>query len=295
MKGIILAGGAGTRLYPMTKVISKQLQPIYDKPMIYYPLSTLMLAKIRDILIITTRDDQPLFKKQLGTGEEFGLNLSYAIQEEPKGLAQAFTIGEEFIQNEPCSMILGDNIFYGNDFVKMLQEARSVAEEGLAVNFGKKVKDPKRFGIMELDDEQNILSVEEKPEYPKSDFAITGLYFYPSDIVEKAKLVRPSKRGELEITSINEMYLQEKRLKACLLGGGFSWYDAGTNKSFIDANNFIYNRQEERGEIIACPEQIALDNGWLSNEQVFEQGLLMKNNAYGKYLMDCAKKKIIKK
>lgn len=290
MKGIILAGGSGTRLYPLTKAVSKQLQSIYDKPMIYYPISTLMLAGIRDILIITTPHDQDMFKKQLGTGENFGINLTYAIQEEPKGLAQAFTIGEEFIGDDACAMVLGDNIFYGNGFIKMLENARMNAENGKATNFGYEVRDPNRFGIMELDQEKNIISVEEKPEHPKSNFAITGLYFYPSGVSEKAKLVKPSKRGELEITTLNDFYLQEGNLKAELLGGGFSWFDAGTFESKLEAENFIYSVQKNKGKVVACLEQIGFDKGWVSFEKLEESAAVMGKNTYGEYL-----KKVLEK
>jgi len=295
MKGIILAGGSGTRLYPLTKTVSKQLQSIYDKPMIYYPLSTLMLAGIRDILIITTPHDQQSFKEQLGTGENFGIHLSYAVQPEPKGLAQAFTIGEEFIGNDPCAMVLGDNIFYGNGFVEMLENARKNAENGKATNFGYEVKDPNRFGIMELDENRNIISVEEKPEHPKSNFAITGLYFYPSGVSKKAHLVKPSKRGELEITTLNNFYLQEGNLKAELLGGGFSWFDAGTFESKLEAENFIYSAQKNRGRVIACLEQIAFDKGWIDIETLKKSADLMSKNTYGEYLQNIVEKNLVKK
>lgn len=284
MKGIILAGGSGTRLYPLTQVVSKQLQSIYDKPMIYYPLSTLMLAGIKDILVITTKEDSPLFKKQLGDGTRFGINLSYEIQEEPKGLAQAFTIGEDFIASDTVAMILGDNIFYGDDFIKKLQTANRLASNGFATNFGYKVQDPERFGIMELDSDNNIISVEEKPINPKSNFAITGLYFYPNDVIKKAKLVKPSKRGELEITSINQMYLEEKRLKACLLGGGYDWFDTGTFDAKLEAENFVQGVERRKGKIIYCPEQIGYDLGYLKREKLLESANLMIKNDYGKYL-----------
>lgn len=295
MKGIILAGGSGTRLYPLTRAVSKQLQSVYDKPMIYYPLSTLMLAGIQDILIITTPHDQELFKKQLGTGEDFGIHLTYAIQEEPKGLAQAFTIGEEFIGEDTCAMVLGDNIFYGNGFVEMLENARRNAENGKATNFGYEVRDPKRFGIMELDENKNIISVEEKPVHPKSNFAITGLYFYPSGVSKKAHLVKPSKRGELEITTLNDFYLQEGNLKAELLGGGFNWFDAGTFESKLEAENFIYSIQRNRGKVIACLEQIGFDKGWITLEKLQESANLMAKNSYGEYLQKVVEKSLIKK
>ena len=294
MKGIVLAGGSGTRLYPLTKVISKQLQSVYDKPMIYYPISTLMLAGIRNILIITTPQDQKLFMKQLGTGESFGVILSYAVLEEPKGLAQAFLIGEEFVRDDACAMVLGDNIFYGNGFVEMLENARRNAEDGFATNFGYEVRDPHRFGIMELDNNKNIISVEEKPDNPKSNFAITGLYFYPSDVCKKAKLVKPSKRGELEITTLNDFYLKEGRLRAELLGGGFSWFDAGTFESKLEAENFIYSVQKHRGKVIACLEQIAFTKGWIDVETLEKSAREMSKNSYGQYLSE-VKEKVIKK
>ncbi len=284
MKGIILAGGSGTRLYPITEGISKQLMPIYDKPMIYYPLATLMLAKIKDILIITTREDQASFQRALKDGSQFGVNLTYQIQEEPKGLAQAFTIGEDFIGSDTCAMVLGDNIFYGNGFVEALQEARENAEHDQATIFGYEVKDPERFGIMELDREKNVISVEEKPKQPKSNFAITGLYFYPKEVSKKAHLVKPSARGEVEITTLNDMYLQEKRLKAVLLGGGYTWFDTGTFESQMDAAQFIRSTQNNKGRIICCPEQIGYDQGWLSKDNLAESAEAMKKNSYGEFL-----------
>jgi len=284
MKGIILAGGSGTRLYPITEGISKQLMPIYDKPMIFYPLTTLMLAGIRDILVITTEVDQPGFKKLLGNGLKFGVNLEYIIQPSPDGLAQAFILGEEFIGNEACAMVLGDNIFYGNGLTKLLTNARENAEAGYATNFGFRVHDPERFGIMELDNENNILSVEEKPTEPKSDFAVTGLYFYPAGVAEKAKQVQPSDRGELEITSLNDMYLQEGKLKGELLGNGFSWFDTGTFDSEMDAAVMIRAIETNQSRIVACPEQIAFDRGWISKEQLAERAELLKKNSYGAFL-----------
>lgn len=291
MKGIILAGGSGSRLWPLTKVISKQLQSIYDKPMIYYPLSTLMLAKIKDILIITTPEQQELFKKQLKDGRDFGVNLSYAVQKEPKGLAEAFLIGKEFIGEDACALALGDNIFYGNGFVEILSQAREWAIEGKAVNFGYEVQDPERFGIMEIDESHNIISVEEKPKNPKSNFAILGLYFYPKGVYEKAKEVKPSKRKELEITSLNEMYLKEGNLKAKILGGGFSWFDAGTFDSKLEAENFIQSTQKRRGKIIACLEQIAYDNNWITKEELLKRAKEMEKNSYGAYLQEIALKR----
>ena len=245
MKGIILAGGSGTRLYPITKATSKQLQAIYDKPMIYYPLATLMTAGINDILLITTEEDQPGFKRLFGDGSEFGLNLEYKIQPSPDGLAQAFLLGEEFIGDDTAAMVLGDNIFYGAGLEEKLKEARKNAEDGFATIFGYQVVDPERFGIMEFDNEMNVIGVEEKPEKPKSDFAITGLYFYPKGISEKAKLVKPSPRGELEITDLNDIYLKENRLKAQLLGEGYTWYDTGTHDSMDDASKMIRSIQKQ--------------------------------------------------
>lgn len=284
MKGIVLAGGSGTRLYPITEGISKQLMPIYDKPMIFYPISVLMLAKIKEILIITTPEDQQMFKRLLGDGSKFGVSFEYVVQPSPDGLAQAFILGEEFIGDDECAMVLGDNIFYGNGFIEMLTQAVKNAQNGIATNFGYKVRDPQRFGIMELDDNNNILSVEEKPLKPKSDFAITGLYFYPKGVAEKAKSITPSARGELEITSLNDMYLKEKKLKAQLLGGGFSWFDTGTFESQLDASNTIKTLQNMKDEVIACLEQIAYDNGWLSKELLENRAALLSKNSYGQYL-----------
>jgi len=294
MKGIVLAGGSGTRLYPITEGISKQLMPIYDKPMIFYPISTLMLAGIRDILIITTEEDQKYFKRLLGDGTKFGINLEYVIQPSPDGLAQAFILGEKFIGDEECAMVLGDNIFYGNGFVDMLKKAVKNAENGYATNFGIEVPDPKRFGIMEIKQTESgtkIISVEEKPEYPKSNFAITGLYFYPKGVSKKAKLVKPSARGELEITSLNDMYLKEEHLLAEILGGGFSWYDTGTFESQLDAAQAIRTYQTNRGKVLACLEQIGYNNGWLSKELLEERANLLSKNTYGSYLKAVLKKK----
>ena len=285
MKGIILAGGSGTRLYPITEGISKQLIPIYDKPMIYYPLSTLMLAGIRDILLITTEQDQPGFKRLFGTGKQFGLNLEYVIQPSPDGLAQAFTLGKDFIGNDTCAMVLGDNIFYGNGLVEKLNNARISAEKGYATIFGYQVKDPERFGIMEIDEKHNVISVEEKPEKPKSDFAITGLYFYDNRVVDKAFKVEKSARGEYEITDLNRMYLEEGKLKAELLGGGYAWFDTGLTDSLLDASNTIKTLQSLRASIISCPEQIAYKNGWITDEELLARAELMKKNDYGEYLM----------
>ena len=284
MKGIILAGGSGTRLYPNTKGVSKQLMPIYDKPMIYYPLSTLMLAGIKDILIITTKDDQAGFKRLLEDGKQFGINISYVIQPSPDGLAQAFLLGEDFIGSDACAMVLGDNIFYGNGFVELLQNAKEQANLGMATIFGYQVKDPERFGVMEIDEDKKVLSVQEKPKQPKSNFAITGLYFYPKRVSDKAKLVKPSQRGELEITSLNDLYLQENLLRAELLGGGYTWFDTGTFDSNLEASNMIRSIQENKGRVICCPEQIAYSQGWINDELLEKSANEMRKNSYGEYL-----------
>ncbi len=284
MRGIILAGGSGTRIYPITEGISKQLMPIYDKPMIFYPLTTLMLADIRDILIITTPNDQASFQHLLGDGSKFGLNLEYTVQSEPRGLADAFIVGEEFIGDSPCAMILGDNIFYGNGFTRLLQQAKQDAEAGFATNFGFRVHDPERFGIMELDADGHILSVEEKPTSPKSDFAVTGLYFYPAGVSKYAKQVIPSARGEIEISTLNDMYLQEGRLNGQLLGNGFCWFDTGTFDSQMDAAVMTRALETNQSRIIACPEQIAFDKGWITAEQLMERAELLKKNSYGAFL-----------
>ncbi|MBR2678373.1 MAG: glucose-1-phosphate thymidylyltransferase RfbA [Bacilli bacterium] len=283
MKGIILAGGSGTRLYPITEGISKQLMPIYDKPMIFYPLATLMLAGIKDILVITTPEDQASFKKLLKDGSTFGINISYVEQPSPDGLAQAFILGEEFIGDDECAMILGDNIFYGNDFNIMLENARKNAEDGYATIFGNQVRDPERFGIMELDGKK-VISVEEKPKKPKSNYAITGLYFYPKGVAAKAKEVKPSARGELEITTLNDMYLQDGVLKAELLGEGFTWFDTGTFESQLDAANMIKTIESNKDKVICCPEQIAYYRGWLTKEELQARADLLKKNSYGQYL-----------
>ena len=290
MKGIILAGGSGTRLYPATKGISKQILMVYDKPMVYYPLSVLMQAGVRDILLITTPEDQASFKRLLGDGNDLGVHISYAVQPSPDGLAQAFVIGEEFIQNEPCAMVLGDNIFYGNGLEEILKRAAQNAYNGYATIFGYQVKDPERFGIMEIDEQHNVLSVEEKPEFPKSDFAITGLYFYPTGVSEKAKNVKPSARGELEITTLNDMYLQEQKLKACVMGEGYTWFDTGTHDSMIDAACMIRSIQENKDRVVCCPEVIAYHQGWLTDEKLEASADLMAKNKYGRYL-----KKVLEK
>ena len=290
MKGIILAGGSGTRLYPITEGISKQLMPIYDKPMIFYPLSTLMLAGIKDVLVITTQEDQESFKKLLKDGSQFGINISYVVQPSPDGLAQAFILGEDFIGNDECAMILGDNIFYGNGFSELLENARENAEEGYATIFGNQVKDPERFGIMELDGSK-VISVEEKPKIPKSNYAITGLYFYPKGVAKMANEVQPSDRGELEITTLNDMYLQEEKLKAEILGEGFTWFDTGTFDSQLDAANMIKTIETNKDIVICCPEQIGFDYGWISKEKLQERAELLQKNTYGKYLRKVIGKK----
>lgn len=284
MKGIILAGGAGTRLYPLTMVTSKQLLPIYDKPMIYYPLSTLMLSGIKDILIISTPTDLPNFKKLLGDGHQFGINLSYAIQLLPEGLAQAFLIGENFINGDACAMILGDNIFYGGGFSAFLKTAFNNSEKGFATIFGYYVEDPKRFGIMEFDNEWNILSVEEKPIEPKSNYCITGLYFYPKGVTEKAKHVLPSSRGELEITSLNDIYLKEGKLKGQILGRGYAWLDTGTMDSLAEATYFVQMIEKRQGVKISAPEEIAFRKGWITSEDLLISAKKYGKSPYGDHL-----------
>ena len=287
MKGIILAGGSGTRLYPITEGVSKQLVPVYDKPMIYYPLATLMLAGIKDILVITTPEDQPSFKKLLKDGSQFGINIEYVVQPSPDGLAQAFILGEEFIGDDECAMVLGDNIFYGNGFNSSLEKAKKNAENGFATIFGNQVKDPERFGIMEISESESgtyVISVEEKPEHPKSNYAITGLYFYPKGVSAKAKEIKPSARGELEITTLNDMYLQEDKLKGELLGEEFTWFDTGTFDSMMDAANMIRTIEKNKDKVICCPEQIAYYKNWITTEQLQERAEILRKNSYGKYL-----------
>lgn len=293
MKGIILAGGSGTRLYPLTRVTSKQLLPIYDKPMIYYPLSTLMLAGIRDILIISTPEDTPRFEELLGDGEKFGIHLSYAVQPSPDGLAQAFIIGEDFIGDDTCAMVLGDNIFYGGYFRKNLADAVENAENGYATIFGYYVKDPERFGIVEFDKNRNVVSVEEKPEHPKSNYCITGLYFYDNRVAKMAKQVQPSARGELEITDLNRLYLNEGKLKVQLLGRGFAWLDTGTMDSLMEASTFVQTVQNRQGVVISAPEEIAYYEGWISKEQLLESAKLYGKSPYGEHLKVVAEGKLV--
>lgn len=284
MKGIILAGGSGTRLYPLTKAISKQIMPVYDKPMIYYPLSTLMLADIREILIISTPRDLPVFQELFGTGEQLGLSLSYAVQEEPRGLAEAFLIGEPFIGSDRVALVLGDNIFYGQSFSKVLR-AVAAREKGATI-FGYYVRDPREYGVVEFDENGRVLSIEEKPEHPKSNYCVTGLYFYDNDVVEYAKGLKPGKRGELEITDLNRIYLEKGRLNVELLGQGFTWLDTGTHESLVDATNFVKTMETHQHRKIACLEEIAYLNGWISKDAIMEVYEVLKKNQYGQYLKD---------
>jgi len=293
MKGIVLAGGAGTRLYPATKAMSKQMVPIYDKPMIYYPMSVLMLAGIRDILIISTPRDIGNFKELFKDGQELGLNIKYAVQENPNGLAEAFIIGEEFIGNDNVAMVLGDNIFYGQSFSGHLKEAAKL--ENGAYIFGYYVQNPKSFGVVEFDNNGNVISLEEKPEKPKSKYAVPGLYFYDNSVVAKAKALKPSKRGELEITDLNKAYMEEKTLKVKLLGRGMAWLDTGTHASMLHASNFVEAVQNTQGAYIACLEEIAYRQGWINSEQVIKLAKPLMKNEYGKYLMDIVEEIELKK
>ena len=292
MKGIILAGGAGTRLYPLTMITSKQLLPVYDKPMIYYPLSTLMLAEIQDILVISTPTDLPNFRKLLGDGSQFGVRFSYKEQPSPDGLAQAFLLGEEFIDGDCCAMVLGDNIFYGNGFRSLLQAATQSAKNGKATIFGYYVNDPKRFGVLELNETGKVLSVEEKPAQPKSNYAITGLYFYDRRVVEFAKKVTPSSRGELEITTLNDFYLQDGTLQAQVLGRGFAWLDTGTIDSLLDAANFVQMIEKRQGIKISAPEEIAFINGWIDSDLLLESAARYGKSPYGEHLRRVAEGRI---
>ena len=293
MKGIILAGGAGTRLYPLTMVTSKQLLPVYDKPMIYYPLSTMMLAGIQDILIISTPEDTPRFENLLGNGKQFGINLSYAVQPSPDGLAQAFIIGKEFAGDEPCAMILGDNIFYGNGFSSILKGAVANAENGRATVFGYYVSDPERFGVVEFDENGKVISIEEKPAEPKSNYAVTGLYFYPKGVPEMAETVKPSARGELEITTLNDMYLKLDRLDVQLLGRGFAWLDTGTMESLLEAADFVHMVEKRQGVKISAPEEIAYRFGWISTEKLLESAERYGKSPYGTHLKAVAEGRIL--
>ncbi len=293
MKGIILAGGSGTRLYPLTRVTSKQLLPIYDKPMIYYPLSTLMLAGIKDILIISTPTDTPRFEELLGDGSHFGIHLSYRVQPSPDGLAQAFLIGEDFIGDDSCAMVLGDNIFYGGYFRKNLSDAVKNADEGNATIFGYYVRDPERFGIVEFDKDKKVLSVEEKPKNPKSNYCITGLYFYPKGVAKKAHEVKPSARGELEITDLNRLYLNEEKLKVQILGRGFAWLDTGTMDSLMEASTFVQTVQNRQGVVISAPEEIAFFEKWITKEELIESAKLYGKSPYGEHLMRVAEDKLV--
>ena len=292
MKAIILAGGAGTRLYPLTMVTSKQLLPVYDKPMIYYPLSTLMLAGIRDILIISTPEDTPRFEHLLGDGSQFGVNLSYKVQPSPDGLAQAFLLGEEFIGNDACAMVLGDNIFYGNGFSRILRAAAENAETGRATVFGYYVNDPERFGVVAFDDAGKVISIEEKPARPKSSYAVTGLYFYPRGVSAMAREVKPSARGELEITTLNDMYLQKGLLDVQLLGRGFAWLDTGTMDSLVEAADFVRMIEQRQSIKISAPEEIAYKNGWISREKLLESAERYGKSPYGQHLRAVAEGKV---
>lgn len=289
MKGIILAGGTGTRLYPITRGISKQLVPVYDKPMVYYPLSVLMLAGIQDILIITSPEDQSSYKRLLGTGCEIGMNFSYIKQPSPDGLAQAFILGENFIGNEDVCLVLGDNIFHGHDLSSLLTKARNnIKKENKATVFGYHVTDPERYGVAQFDTDGNAVNIEEKPEVPKSNYAVTGLYFYPNDVVQKTKTIKPSHRGELEITSVNQSYLHEKRLKIELMGRGYAWLDTGTHESLLEASQFIETIEKRQGLKVACIEEIAFEQGYITRQELIKLAQPLIKNQYGQYLLKCA-------
>jgi glucose-1-phosphate thymidylyltransferase len=286
MKGIVLAGGSGTRLYPITKGVSKQLLPIYDKPMIYYPLSVLMLAGIKEILIISTPEDLPMFEKLLGDGSSLGISFKYKVQPSPDGLAQAFLLGEEFLDGDDACLVLGDNIFYGHGLIELLSKSvQNVKKDNKATVFGYYVNDPERYGVAEFDEDGNVMSIEEKPKNPKSNYAVVGLYFYPKDVVEKAKQVKPSDRGELEITTLNQMYLEDNRLKVELMGRGFAWLDTGTHESLLDAGRFIQTIENRQGLKIACLEEIAYEMGYISKKDVIKLAEPLSKNGYGKYLL----------
>ena len=295
MKGIILAGGGGTRLYPLTMVTSKQLLPIYDKPMIYYPLSVLMLAGINEILIISTPEDTPRFETLLGDGHKFGLKLSYKVQPSPDGLAQAFLLGEEFIGDDSVCMILGDNIFYGSGLLAGLRQARENASKGMATVFGYHVTDPERFGVVEFDEHKKAISIEEKPRIPKSNYAVTGLYFYDNSVIEYARSLKPSSRGELEITDLNKIYLDNGKLDVVTFDRGLTWLDTGTHQSLAEATAFVKMIEEHQGLKISCPEEIAYNNGWITKEQLLEQAKLMEKNQYGQHLKKVAEEAYVKK
>lgn len=295
MKGIILAGGSGTRLYPLTTVTSKQLLPVYDKPMIYYPLSVLMLAGINEILIISTPEDTPRFAALFGDGSKFGLQLTYKVQPSPDGLAQAFILGEDFIGNDEACMILGDNIFYGSGLLSGLKKARANASKGIATVFGYHVNDPERFGVVEFDENKRAISIEEKPKVPKSNYAVTGLYFYDNTVVEYAKNLKPSARGELEITDLNRIYLEKGKLDVVTFDRGLTWLDTGTHQSLADATAFVKMVEEHQGLKISCPEEIAYNNGWITKEQLLEQAKLMEKNQYGQHLRKVAEEAFVKR
>jgi glucose-1-phosphate thymidylyltransferase len=290
MKGIVLAGGSGTRLYPITKGVSKQLVPIYDKPMIYYPLSVLMLAGIKEILVITTPEDQASFQRLLGDGSEIGMSFEYIVQPSPDGLAQAFILGSDFVGEDDVCLVLGDNIFYGHNLIAMLANSvKNAKEQAQATVFGYHVQDPRRYGVAEFDQNGNVISLEEKPENPKSNYAVTGLYFYPNDVIQKAKEVKPSHRGELEITTVNQMYLEEGRLKLETMGRGYAWLDTGTHESLLEASAFIETIEKRQGLKIACIEEVAFEQGYISKEQLAELAEPLKKNQYGQYLLKRAR------